>query len=52
MVSCNDNYPMGTWGGDPGAPWNQPDDEEDDVADDGYVEVRVGEWVRKEDADD
>lgn len=25
MVSCNDNYPMGTWGGDPRAPWNQPD---------------------------
>lgn len=23
----NDNYPMGTWGGDPSAPWNQNPDE-------------------------
>ena len=23
----NDNYPMGTWGGDPRAPWNREDPE-------------------------
>lgn len=24
------NYPDGTWEGDPGAPWNQPDEEEEE----------------------
>ena len=24
---ANDNYPMGTWGGDPRAPWNKPEPE-------------------------
>lgn len=27
-MSSNDYYPMGTWGGDPRAPWNQPDPED------------------------
>ena len=27
------NMPLGTWEGDPRAPWNQPDD--DDLEDDG-----------------
>lgn len=36
-MGANDNYPMGTWGGDPSAPWNQPVDaevidEEEDAA--------------------
>lgn len=25
-----DNYPMGTWGGDPRAPWNRPDPEDEE----------------------
>lgn len=28
-VNMNSNYPDGTWEGDPSAPWNQPEEEED-----------------------
>lgn len=31
--SAYSNYPMGTWAGDPCAPWNQPDDDYDEYGD-------------------
>jgi len=37
-MSAYDNYPPGTWAGDPLAPWNRPDDddlEDEEPGDDG-----------------
>lgn len=38
-MSYYDNYPMGTYAGDPDAPWNRPDDDDGPEYDaDGYDE--------------